>query len=229
MRIVDAMLLTSVKLFGEALERCLTGSDAVFLVRIVDNPGQLREALTQSQVQVVLVDVTQHFDFREIGDLASGYPQVAFLALGLQEQAGQVINAGKSGFAGYVARDASISQLVAAMTDAAAGRFSCSSEVACQLLRALFESVKPQSVYRCRTNEGPLEDLTRRERDVARLVGQGFSNKEIARDLCLSLATVKCHVHRVLEKLRVRRAQIGGLVGREVPPDEPADSHRRPR
>ena len=50
--------------------------------------------------------------------------------------------------------------------------------------------------------------LTRRESEVLELLGRGFSNKEIANDLCLSVATVKHHVHHVLEKLKLeRRAQ----------------------
>ena len=58
--------------------------------------------------------------------------------------------------------------------------------------------------------EEPLSDpaLTRREKDVLRLIGQGHSNKEIASELYLSVATVKHHVHHVLEKLNLpRRAQ----------------------
>jgi len=50
--------------------------------------------------------------------------------------------------------------------------------------------------------------LTRRESEVLELLGRGFSNKEIANELCLSVATVKHHVHHVLEKLQLqRRAQ----------------------
>jgi DNA-binding NarL/FixJ family response regulator len=218
---INAILLTSVKLFGEALERCLESADGLFLVGIVGSPSELRGALTRTHIQVVLVDVTQDIDFGEIEDLAAEHSQIAFIALGLQEQASQVINAGRSGFAGYVARDASISKLIAAAADAAQGRFSCSGEVACQLLRALFQRRKPQNVE-ClpHTTEGILEELTRRERDVARLVGRGFSNKEIARDLSLSLATVKHHVHHVLGKLQVRRSQIATIIRRGVPRDE---------
>jgi two-component system, NarL family, nitrate/nitrite response regulator NarL len=47
--------------------------------------------------------------------------------------------------------------------------------------------------------------LTRREREIAVLIGQGLSNKEIAIDLRIGAATVKNHVHSILEKLDVRR------------------------
>ena len=47
--------------------------------------------------------------------------------------------------------------------------------------------------------------LTRREREIAVLIAEGLSNKEIARDLRIGASTVKNHVHSILEKLNVRR------------------------
>jgi ATP/maltotriose-dependent transcriptional regulator MalT len=67
------------------------------------------------------------------------------------------------------------------------------------LLRALFRK-GPQS-------EESLYDpvLTRREREVLDLIGQGLSNKEIGTHLSLSVATVKHHVHKIFEKLGLAR------------------------
>ena len=204
------MLVTSVRLFGEALEHCLGATKGVALLKILASLDELRKALAETPVQVVLLDVTQGIDFRSVSELAGQYPQIAFIALGLPEQTNHIIRAGTSGFAGYVSRDASITALIAAMADATAGRLSCSGEIASQLLRALFQQTQRRSPpYSAGSLEESLEGLTRRERDVARLVGQGHSNKEIARDLRLSLGTVKHHVHHVLEKLQVhRRAQV---------------------
>jgi DNA-binding CsgD family transcriptional regulator len=58
-----------------------------------------------------------------------------------------------------------------------------------------------------------LSVLTRREQEIATLVGRGHSNKLIARQLGLSEGTVKAHVHRILQKLRFqnRIALIGAL------------------
>jgi two-component system nitrate/nitrite response regulator NarL len=57
--------------------------------------------------------------------------------------------------------------------------------------------------------------MTPRQSEVATLVAQGWSNKQIARVLSISPATVKCHVHEILTKLDVpRRAGVGYRLAR---------------
>lgn len=78
-------------------------------------------------------------------------------------------------------------------------------------------------------DELPLESsLTQREGEVLQLIGDGQSNKEIARELSLSVATVKHHVHSILQKLKVpSRAQAVRRV-RDAPwiaPRRPNQTH----
>jgi len=133
------------------------------------------------------------------------------VALGLHEQRQDVVRCGRAGFSGYVAQNASIDELCQALSDVSSGRLACSAEISGGLLRALFfmdRHAHPTDVDNA---------LTRREGEVLQLIGQGLSNKEIARNLSLSLATVKHHVHHVLQKLKLpRRAQAMRRV-RETP------------
>jgi two-component system nitrate/nitrite response regulator NarL len=62
-----------------------------------------------------------------------------------------------------------------------------------------------------------LEQLSARQREVTRLVARGFSNAEIARELAISVATVKDHVHHILQRLSLRsRQQLVAAVVRDV-------------
>lgn len=92
-----------------------------------------------------------------------------------------------------------------------ARQVQCDPKVSGALLREL------RSRRRKTTEEQGNDPLTRRECDVLRLLGRGASNKEIARQLGVSDATIKNHVHEVLAKLRVhRRAQAAARL-REQP------------
>ena len=54
--------------------------------------------------------------------------------------------------------------------------------------------------------QAPLPNLSSRESEILVLVGRGRSNKEIARQLAISVAMVKNHMHSILQKLQVNRA-----------------------
>jgi len=57
-----------------------------------------------------------------------------------------------------------------------------------------------------------LEVLTERESQIARLVGEGLSNKEVARQLDVSTGTVKVHLHRIYQKLAIRNRTVLALT-----------------
>jgi DNA-binding NarL/FixJ family response regulator len=149
------------------------------------------------QPDVVLVDVTQDVGMEEVALVAARWPDLPLLALGLLERREEVVRHGRAGFVGYVARDATIEDLQSAISDAVAGRMQCQAEISGGLIRALLNREHPSPPGHVAPS------LSKRETEVLQLIGRGLSNKEIARDLDLSVATVKCHVHNVLTKLGV--------------------------
>ncbi|MEO8519799.1 MAG: response regulator transcription factor [Acidobacteriota bacterium] len=205
------IVLTPVRLFGDGLSACISSRAGLTVDAVVNDLPSLRARMDAGPVDVVLVDVTHPINPFEIRSIAVQWPAVKLIALGLAEEKHEVIRAGRSGFAGYVSRDASLDALCQSLSDVAAGRVAMPPEIAGGLLQALFH---PQSSADAVDPDVP---LTRREGEVLALLGQGLSNKEIGGELCLSVATVKHHVHHVLEKLKLpRRAQAMRKV-RETP------------
>ena len=88
--------------------------------------------------------------------------------------------------------------LIGVVEEAAAGRLLCSPAIAGALRDRLAALAAAE---RLRATSG----LTRREREIAPLVEQGLTNKEIAARLCIEPTTVKNHVHSILGKLGARR------------------------
>ena len=122
----------------------------------------------------------------------------------------EICECAEAGIAGYVARNGSKEDLIAALENAVRGEFLCSPRTAASLFRRLaahFQTTKQRP---------PQAALSSREQDIIALIDRGLSNKEIARQLKISLPTVKNHVHNILEKLQVRRRGAAAALLREA-------------
>lgn len=207
---MELVLVTPVRLLGDGLSACFRGRCNMLLRSVVNDLAALRVVLAHLPPDLVLVDVTQGVDLYDVRTIAADWPNIPLVALGLVEQRQQVIRCGRAGFTGYVAREASADELCSALEDVIAGKLACPAEISSGLLRALFHAEDPGAPA--------IEDaLTRREGEVLTLIGQGMSNKEIARELELSIATVKHHVHHVLEKLKLQRRSQAMRRVRDAP------------
>ena len=191
------MVVSPVRLFRDCLAAALGSMQRVSEVVAEVSITVLHHGSASELPDVVLVDVTQDIGIEEVALVAAKWPNLRLLALGLLERREEVVRHGRAGFVGYVARDAPIEDLQSAISDLLADRMQCPAEISGGLIRALFGREHPSTPGRVAPS------LTRRETEVLQLIGRGFSNKEIARDLELSVATIKCHVHNVLAKLGV--------------------------
>ena len=197
---MNIIVLTPVRVLGDGLVACFQQRSDICVTAVLDDLSAVRERLSNEKVDLILVDVTQGIDLYDVRSLAVDFPAVSLVALGLAELRHEVVQCGRAGFSSYVARNASVDALASALCDVIEGRLVCPSEISGGLLRALSQSSDAATETTCSE-----EMLTRRENEVLQLIGHGMSNKEIARELCLSVATVKHHVHKVLEKLRLAR------------------------
>ena len=104
-----------------------------------------------------------------------------------------------AGAAGFVLKDASAEDLIAAVRAVAGGAAWLDATVAPRVLRAFRSDVRPRLAGAAR-----VQALTEREHDVLRHLASGATNIEIAAALVVSEATVKTHVGSIFSKLGVR-------------------------
>jgi DNA-binding NarL/FixJ family response regulator len=131
-------------------------------------------------------------------------PQPAVLILTTYDNDADIVRAVEAGAAGYLLKDAPLDEIVSAIVGAAAGE------------TVLSPSMIQRVVATIRTRRAGLSE---RELEALRLVADGLSNKDIARTMFVSEATVKTHLNHAFGKLRVTSrtaavaaARAAGLV-----------------
>ena len=112
-----------------------------------------------------------------------------------------VYEALRAGASGFLLKDAPLTELVNGVRTVARGESLLSPSVTRTLIGKFADRIRPAAVS---TAADPLEVLTRREKEVLRLIAQGLSNAEIAGELVISFETVKTYVSRILTKLDLR-------------------------
>jgi DNA-binding NarL/FixJ family response regulator len=129
------------------------------------------------------------------------HPEVKFLALSASDAPEDVIAVIRAGARGYVTKTISTADLADAIRRVADGDAVFSHRLAGFVLDAFASAPAPDDVKPSFDPE--LDQLTTREREVLRLIAQGYTYKEIARDLFISGKTVESHVSSVLRKLQL--------------------------
>jgi DNA-binding NarL/FixJ family response regulator len=144
--------------------------------------------------------------------LAQRSPPVRIIVMDLipiHEDIAQFVNAGVSGF---VLKDATFEEFVATIRSVAAG----DKVLPPRMTESLFSQIAMGAASRGRETVLEAVRMTRREREVIELIGEGLSNKEIAARLNIAAHTVKSHVRNVMEKLALHtRLQIAAFSRRE--------------
>ncbi len=130
---------------------------------------------------------------RQIKEL---HPRTSILVVTLSEDPDYLLEALRVGAAGYVLKDASRREVVAAVRQVLSGESPLDPKLSAQLIRRLATQSRPSSGAHS-------DELTHRELDVLRLVAEGRTNAEIAQSLFISVGTVKVHVERIIDKLGV--------------------------
>jgi DNA-binding NarL/FixJ family response regulator len=135
-----------------------------------------------------------------IREIKKRYPEIKIIALTVHKTEEYLLNTLQAGADGYVLKDATHDELVLAIKNVMGGKSYLSPGVSEKVIEGYLEGRESNR------SMSPWERLSQREREVLKLIAEGYKNKEIAEDLCISLKTVEKHRANLMKKLDLHNA-----------------------
>ncbi|MDQ6829297.1 MAG: response regulator transcription factor [Gemmatimonadota bacterium] len=215
------LIISDVRLFREGLALGLCARGDVAIVGTAESLASARALLASCSPDIVLLDTGMARATELTRVLLSSDAALKIVGVAVAEESADVVACGEAGMVGYVARDGSIEDVATAIHDVRRGELQCSPRMAAALFKRLASGGRAPSVADASAA------LTPRELDVIELIDGGLSNKQIGQRLRIGTATVKNHVHNILEKLHVRRRGEAAARVRAIAPPRPILSRHR--
>jgi len=210
---IAVLVIEDNRLLREGIAALLEEQPGFEVVATASSTGTALELVRDLKPQVVLLD-SGLANLDSLGVLLSapeGGPSTRVVVMEVVPMQEGIVEFIRVGVSGFIAKDATLVEFVGTIRTVAAG----GSVLPPHYAGTLFSHIAAQALRRDPQAMVAAVRLTNRERDVMGLIGAGLSNKEIARHLDISVQTVKCHVHNILEKLALRsRLQLAAYLHR---------------
>jgi DNA-binding NarL/FixJ family response regulator len=195
-----------------ALTMMLAAAEDIAIVAEVTDGNEVARAVAEHQPAIVLMDIRMPgMDGLAATELLRAQDDAPdAIVLTTFDADDDVLRALRAGASGFLLKHTQPADIIRAVRAVAAGEPMLSPTITRRLIGHVTDSEADDRRQRARER---LDRLTEREREVAVAIGLGKSNAEISRELYMSVATVKAHVSRVLEKLEFNnRVQIALLA-----------------
>jgi len=192
-------LLIGSRLLRETLLRLFRKRSDLTIVGLGAPAATDSTEVEQSQCDVLLTDQfsaktpNESLVFRDQWASLQG----EILLLGMEEDQDQFLAAVRAGATGYLLKDASAGDVIAAVRSISRGEAVCPPKLCMSLIKWMSGKTREELAPRAEARPS----LTLRQRQLVTLVAQGLTNKEIASQLNLSEFTVKNHLHRIMKQM----------------------------
>ena len=188
---IRVLIVDDHPLVSEGIQSCISSVDHLRVVGVAENATKALELVTECRPDVILMDINMPdlngLDL--INHIKELLPSAKILVLSMHESKEYIVTALNRGAKGYVLKDVTTNEIITAIKAIHVGGTYFSSGVSEQLLKE--------------EEQNKIQKLTPRERDVLLALGEGKSNKEIARDFELSVRTVETHRKNIKRKLGI--------------------------
>lgn len=206
------------RILREGLRSLLSSSPEFEVVGEAEDGWEAIRSVEKLKPDLVLTDLSmpRMNGMEAIREIKKISPKSKVLVLTVHKAEEYVLGTFQAGADGYLLKESTHVELVTAMNKVLSGKRYITPEISEKVIEGYLEGKK---TLKSKTS---FETLTSREREILKMIAEGYKNKEIADDLCISVKTVEKHRANLMEKLNLHNIQAlttfaieKGLVLRE--------------
>lgn len=190
------------RIVREGLKALLANSNSIEVVAEAGDDMEAIRCVEQRQPDILLINLSMPVPggMSLIKELKERFPETKILAISMHESEEFIMEGLQQGIDGYCLKDCGGAELLTAIERVLAGKTYLSPGIAERVLDGFMHQ------KRGRSSQSSLESLTRREKEVLKLIGEGHQTKKIAQFLLISPKTVEKHRSNIIKKLDIHTA-----------------------
>jgi DNA-binding NarL/FixJ family response regulator len=199
MRKTRVLIVDDHQIVREGIEKILSGEDDIEQIGSLSSGIEALKFIKENQPDIIIADLSMpEISGIELTEAISKlFPDIKVLILSMFNNEDYIVSAIKAGAKGYLPKqDSTTAILLEAIRTIASGEEFFSPSISKTLVKSFFNSMKTMSG----TEISKKHQLTSREKEILKLYVEGYTNKEIAEKLNLSIFTVKTHKNNIMQK-----------------------------
>jgi DNA-binding NarL/FixJ family response regulator len=187
----------------EGLRLLLSSSPEFEVVGEAEDGREAIQCVVKYKPDLILTDLSmpRMNGMEAIREIKKQSPKTKVLVLTVHKAEEYILNTFRAGANGYLLKDSTHAELVMAVKKVLSNQHYISPEISEKVIEGYMEGRRALKTHT------PWETLTAREREILKLIAEGYKNKKVAEELCISVKTVEKHRANLMEKLGLHNVQ----------------------
>jgi DNA-binding NarL/FixJ family response regulator len=196
---IRLLIIEDNRILREGITAILGSQKDITIIAASGKSDHTIQKIHQLKPNVILLDMglRSQNSLHVVELVSKEFPKAKIIVMDLAPAHADILQFVKAGAAGFVLKDASLTDFLSTIRSVAGGE----SVLPTLLAESLFTQIVDHALKRGEAHIKDATRMTRREREVIALIGDGMTNKEIGQRLHISTYTVKSHVHNIMEKI----------------------------
>jgi len=196
MKQINIILTDDHQLFRDGIKSLLNDVENINIVGEASNYNELKPIIPKLLPDIIILDISlpdkSGIEITQI--IKKDYPYIKVLILSMHNEEEFIINALDAGADGYLPKDTKKNELESAIKTICKGEKYLNKNISNTFLNA----------YLNKKTSDEQTILTNREKEIVKLVSEGYKNQEIAEKLFISIRTVDAHKNNIMKKLKLK-------------------------